>query len=154
MVLMSNMGEYQTNESPGRVMWEHLQYNKPWETWFFQRGEDELFTGGWVGYCWVPNRDDARLREKCMPRCNALKNWRLPDRKGWALYWSVSELLLSPKEGWHRMKWKLYAEVQRPEKRASSWELFTGGWVSWWWVPKRDDAENEKESINIFLDAT
>ena len=107
-------------------------------------------------------------------------------RKGWALYRTVSELLLSPKEGWRRMKWKMYAEVQRPEKRASSWEeglsslpegewavaesqrgmtqdevkivcrgatpwktgillrgrveLFTGGWVSCCWVPKRDDA--------------
>ena len=22
-------------------------------------------------------------------------------------------------------------------------EIFTGGWVSYWWIPKRDDAENE-----------
>ena len=104
----------------------------------------------------------------------------------------MSELLLSPKEEWRRMKLKLYAEEQRPEKRASSWEeemsllpdgewavaesqrgmtkdemktvcrgatpwktgislrgrveLFTGGWVSWCWVPKRDDAENEKSN--------
>ena len=114
------------------------------------------------------------------------------ERKVWALYRRVSELLLSPKEGWRRMKWKLYAKVQRPEKRASSWEeglnslpegewavaesqremtqdevknvcrgatpwktgiflrvrfeLFTGGWVSWCWVPKKDDAENEKSN--------
>ena len=46
----------------------------------------------------------------------------LPDRKFWAPYQRVSELLLSPKEGWRRMKWKLHAEEQRPEKRASSWE--------------------------------
>ena len=46
----------------------------------------------------------------------------LPERKGWALYRRVSELLLSPKEGWRRMKWKFYAEVQHPEKRVSSWE--------------------------------
>ena len=46
----------------------------------------------------------------------------LQERKVWALYRKVSELLLSPKEGWRRMKWKLYAKVQRPEKRASSWE--------------------------------
>ena len=111
----------------------------------------------------------------------------LQERKVWALYRRVSELLLSPKEGWRRMKWKLYAKVQRPEKRASPWEeglsslpegewavaesqrgmtqdevsivyrgatpwkkgillrerveLFTGGWVSCCWVPKRDDAE-------------
>ena len=107
-------------------------------------------------------------------------------RKGGALYRRVSELSLSPKEGWRRIKWNLYAKVQRPEKWASSWEeglsslqegdwavaesqrgmaqdevkivcqgatpwktgiflrgrveLFTGGWVSCCWVPKRDDA--------------
>ena len=116
----------------------------------------------------------------------------LQERKVWPLYRRVSELLLSPKERWRRMKWKIYAEVQCPEKRASSWEeglsslpegewavaesrremtqdevknvcrgaspwkagiflrgrfeLFTGGWVSWCWVPKRDDAENEKSN--------
>ena len=43
-------------------------------------------------------------------------------RKGWALYRRVIELLLSPKEGWCRIKWKLYAKVQRPEKPAFSWE--------------------------------
>ena len=46
----------------------------------------------------------------------------LLERKVWALYQRVSELLLSPKEGWRSMKWKLYAKVERPEKRASSWE--------------------------------
>ena len=114
----------------------------------------------------------------------------LPERKGWAPYRRVSELLLSSKEGWRRMKWKLYAKMQRPEKRVPYWEdglsslqegewalaesrrgmtqdevklvcqyatpwktgiflrerveLFTGGWVSFCWVPKRDDVENEK----------
>ena len=104
--------------------------------------------------------------------------------------WRVSELLLSPKEGSRMIKWNYFADVQRPEKQASSWEeglsslpegewavaesqrgmtqdevkivcrgatpwktgiflrgrveLFTRGWVSWCWVPKRDDAENEK----------
>ena len=42
----------------------------------------------------------------------------LPERKEWALYWRVSELLLSPKEGWRRMQWKLYAKGQHPEKQA------------------------------------
>ena len=46
----------------------------------------------------------------------------LPEKNGGSLYQRVSELLLSPKEGWSRMKWKLYAEVERPEKRASFWE--------------------------------
>ena len=46
----------------------------------------------------------------------------LPERKVWAFYQRVNELLLNPKEGWRSMKWKLYAKVQRPEKRVSSWE--------------------------------
>ena len=118
----------------------------------------------------------------------------LLERKGWALYRRLSELLLSPKEGWRRMKWNLYAKVQCPEKRVSSWEeglsslpedewtfaesqtgmtqdevklvcrrathwttgiflrgrieFFTGGWVSRCWVPKSEDAENEKNNYN------
>ena len=64
----------------------------------------------WVCCCWVPKRDDAGWSENCMPRCNALKNGHLPERKGWDLYRRVSELLLSPKEGWRRMKWKLYVK--------------------------------------------
>ena len=94
----------------------------PWKMGIFLRGRVELFTGGWVSCCWVPKRDDAGWSENCMPRCNALKNGHLPERKGWAFYRRVSELLLSPKDGWRRIKWKLYAELQQPEKRASSWE--------------------------------
>ena len=122
MDLMSNMGEYQTKESPGRIMREHWQNNKPWETWFFQRRKDELLIRGWVSCCWVPRRDDAGWSENSMPRCNALKNRHLPEKKGWASYWRVSELLLSPTEGSCGMKWKVYVEVQCPEKRGSSWE--------------------------------
>ena len=82
----------------------------------------ELFAGGWVSCCWVPKRDDAEWSENFMPGCNALKNRYLPKKKGGILCLSMSELLLSPKERWRRVKWKLYAEVQCPEKRASSWE--------------------------------
>ena len=52
----------------------------------------------------------------------ALRNMISWKRKGWALYRTVGELLLSPKEGWRRMKRKFYVKVQHPEKRASSWE--------------------------------
>ena len=31
----------------------------PWKTGIFLRGRVELFTGGWVNCCWVPERDDA-----------------------------------------------------------------------------------------------
>ena len=87
-----------------------------------------------VSCCWVPKRNDAEWSESCMPRCNILKNGYLPEKKGENLYGRLSELLLSPKEGWRRMKWKLYAELQRPEKRASPWEkvwslLAEGKWA-------------------------
>ena len=160
-----------------------MQRNSAWKTGIFLRGRVELFTRGWVSCCWVPKKDDARWSKNFMPRCSALKNGHLPERKNWAFYRRVIELLLSTKKGWRRMKWKFYAEVQRPEKRASSWEeglsslpegewavaesqrgmtqdkvklvcrctmpkkkglflrgkveLFTGGWVSCCWVPKR-----------------
>ena len=93
----------------------------------------------------------------------------LPERKVWALYRRVSELFLSPKEGWRSMKWKLYAKVQRPEKRVSSWEeglssLPEGEWAAaesqrgmtqgmrrmTAWQTKKI----EKESINIMFRAT
>ena len=32
--------------------------------------------------------------------------------------WAVAE----PQREWRRMKWKVYAKMQRTEKRASSWE--------------------------------
>ena len=113
-----------------------------------------------------------------------------PERKGWALYRRVSELLLCPKDGWRRIKWNLYGKMHPPGKRTSSWvewlsilsegkwavdesqigmmqnkvklvcqcatpwkadiflrgrvELFTGGWVSWCWVTKKNESENEK----------
>ena len=31
----------------------------PWKMGIFLRGRFELFTGGWVNWCWVPKRDDA-----------------------------------------------------------------------------------------------
>ena len=71
----------------------------------------------------------------------------------------------SPKEVWLGIKWKFYSKVQRTEKLASSWEE---GWSS---LPEgaesqrgmtqrmrkmttRQTKEIEKESINIFLEAT
>ena len=125
---------------------------------FFLRGSVERFTGGWVSCCWVPERDDAGWSENCMPRCNSPKNGHLPERKRWAFYWRVSELLLSPREGgWavaESQRGMTQDEVKIVCQGATPWktgifirrrvELFTGGWVSCCLVPKRDDAGNEK----------
>ena len=93
----------------------------------------------------------------------------LPERKVWALYQKVSELLLSPKEGWHRMKRKLYAEVQRPEKWVWSREEVLSSLPEVEQVRAesqrgmaqrmrrtntRKTKEVEKESIKILFDAT
>ena len=94
----------------------------PWKTGIFLRGRFEFFSGRWVSYCWVPKRDDVGWNKNCMLMCNVLKNGYLPERKGWALCRRVIELLLSPKEGWRRMAWKLYAKLQRRKNRAYSWE--------------------------------
>ena len=82
---------------------------------------------------------------------------------------NMGGLLLIPKEGWRRMNWKLYAKVQRPEKRASSWEeglssLPEGEWAAaesqrrmtqeTKTMTARQTKEIEKESINIMFRAT
>ena len=179
---MSNMGEYQ----PKRVQ-TGKNITQQWalrnmilserKRWALDQRVRELLLS--------PKEGWRRMKWKLYAKEQRLKNGHLPERKGWTLYQRVSELLLSPKEGWRKMKWKFYAEVQCPEKRASSWEerlssllegewavaesqwgmtqdevkilcrgttpwktgiflrgrveLFTGGWVSCCWVPKRDD---------------
>ena len=76
---------------------------------------------------------------------NALRN-ALLKRKAWALYRSVSELVLSLKERWSKMQDKVKLACRGAMHWKTSifqWgttELFTGGWMSWYWVPKRDEA--------------
>ena len=88
----------------------------------------------------------------------------LSERKVWAYYRRVSELLLSPNRGMTQDEVKLYAKVQRPEKQVSFWEE---GWSSLpegeWAVAEsqrmrrlttRQTKEIEQESINILFSAT
>ena len=92
----------------------------------------------------------------------------LQERKVWALYRRVNELLLSAKDEWRKMKWKLYAEVQHPEKQASPGEERLGSLPEGEWtvaesqrgmtqrirsVTGRQTKEIENESINILFDA-
>ena len=107
--------------------------------------------------------------KNCMPRCNALKNGYPPEKKSWVLYRRMSELLLSPKEGWRRVKWKLYAKVERPEKPASSWEEGLSSLPEGEWagaesqrgmaqgtrrMTARQTKKIEKEGINIMFRTT
>ena len=139
-------GEWALAQFQRRMMQDEVkivsQNVAPWEKSIFLRGKVDLFNGGWVSCCWVQHRDVARWSKTFMPRCSALKNQHLSERKGWALYRRVSELLLSLKKWWPRMKWKFYAEVQHPEKRSSSWEerLST--------LPEGDWAVAESQNFN------
>ena len=104
-------GEWAVAESQRRMTQDAVkvvcQGATSWKRGIFLRGRVELPTGGWVSCCWDPIRDDAGWSKNFMLRCNAPKNEHLPERKGWDLYWKVSELLLSPKEGWRweREEW-------------------------------------------------
>ena len=108
----------------GRLTQDQVKFvykdSTPWTTNIILRAKVELFTRGQLSCCWTPKRDDTGWSEDCIPRCNTLENGHLTERKGWAPYQRVSELLLSPKEGCRTIKWNLYAKVQNADKWASS----------------------------------
>ena len=76
----------------------------------------------------------------------------LAERKVWALYplpegeWAVAE----SQRGMTQIEVRVVYQYAKPWKTGiflrGRVELFTGGWVSCCWVPKRDDAENEKSN--------
>ena len=74
-----------------------------------------------------PKRTQARQCENIRKQW-ALRNMILLWKKGWALCQRVSELLLSPKEGWRRIKWNLYVKEHSlkdghpPERKG--WALY------------------------------
>ena len=119
-------GEWEVTESQREMTQDKVKFvcqgATPWKTGTFLKGRVEFFTEGWVSWYWVTIREDAGWSKMFTPRCNALKNEYLPENIGWVLYWRVSELLRSPKGVWRRIKWNLFAHVQRPENWASSWE--------------------------------
>ena len=47
------------------------------------------------------------------------------------------------------MKWKLYAEVQRPEKRASSWEEGLGSLEEGEWTVAESQREMTQDEVKI-----
>ena len=125
---MINMGEHQNKESPVRIIWEHhTTINPEKHDWLKEEGLSSLPEGEWAVTESQRGMTQGEVKN-CMPKCNALKNGHLPETKSWTLYQRMSELLLSLKEGWRRMKWKLYAKVQRPEKRhlpkRKGWALY------------------------------
>ena len=106
-------GEWAVAESQ-REMTQHevtivYQDAMPWKTSIFLRGRVELFTGGWVSYCWVPKRDDAGWSENCMPSCNALKKGQLSERKG---EWAGAE--------WCRREWEEWLQDRRRKYKKES----------------------------------
>ena len=141
---MSDMAEYQTKERRGRIMQDSvrkLQKNKFWETWFFQRGKFELFTGWWVSCCWVQKRDHAGWSEHFMKNGIFLRGRVELFTWGWVTCCWVSK---RDDAEWSENCMPRCNTLKNGHLPETKVELFTGGWVSWCWVPKRDDAENEK----------
>ena len=78
----------------------------------------------------------------------------LPERKGYELFngrwvkWAFAE----SRREMMQDKMKFVCQGATPWKTGiflrGRVELFTGGWVSCCWVPKRDDTENEKNEYN------
>ena len=113
----------------------------PWETNIFLKGRVGLYTGTWVSWCWVSKRDHTGWSEISMPRYNALKIGHTSERKGWALYRRVSELLLKPTEEWRRiseislptcnalrLKTVSKKKKKKRKKRKKKWHLNVKSW--------------------------
>ena len=94
-----------------KFVWQGKRPERRASSW-----EVELFTGGWVSCSWDPKRSDTGWSGNYMSRCNTLKNGHLRERKSWAFYRRVSELLLSPKEGWRR-EWEKWLQDRRRKKK-------------------------------------
>ena len=75
--------------------------------------------------------------------------WFFQIRKGWALYLRVSELLLSPKEGWRRIKWNLYTKTQHPEQPTLSWEQRLSSLPEDNWVVAELQRETRQDEVKI-----
>ena len=103
----------------------------PRKAGIFLRGRVELFTGGWM--LLSPKKAWRRMKWKFFAEEQHPEKRNLPERKRWALYRRVSELLLSPKEGSESKR----GMTQRMRRMTT-----------------RQMKEIEKESINIFFDAT
>ena len=119
-----------------------LHNNKPWETWFFQRGRDELLTGRWVSCCWV----QRGMTHKVKFVCQGATSWIT----GIFLRGKIEIFTGGLVSSYVALKRKMQDEVEIVCQGATLWkmdiflrgrvELFTGEWVSCCWVPKRDDA--------------
>ena len=86
--------------------------------------------------------------KNCTPRSNALKNGHLPEEELSSLpegEWAVAE----SQRGMTQDEVKIVCQGATPWKTGTFLkgrvELFTGGWVSFCWVLKRDDAEWSKK---------
>ena len=150
-------GEWAVAESQNGMTLDEVkivcQGATPWKTGIFLRGRVELFTGGWMSWCWVPNRDDAdevkksKLYAEVQRPKKRAPSWKeefssLPECE-----WVVAD----SQRAMYQDKEKLVCRCAKPRKMGiflrQKVELFTGGWVSWCWVP--NDAENEKNNYNL-----
>ena len=86
------MGEYQTKESPDRIMWEHCKTISPEK---HDSSREERMTS-LLEVEWATAESEKGMTQDKMKF--VYQGGRLPERKGWALYRRVSDLMLSPEE--------------------------------------------------------
>ena len=124
MNLMSTMGEYQAKESPVRsiIIWEHYTTISPEKhDSFKEEGRSSLPEGEWA----VTESKRGMVQDIVKIVCQGATPWKMGTfLRGRAKLFTAGWVSCCwvPKEGWCRMKWKLYAKVQRPEKQTSFWE--------------------------------
>ena len=164
MDLISNMGEYQTKDSPVTIIWEHYK-----TTWFVQRGKEELFTGGWWA---VAESQRGMTQDKVKIVCQGATPWKtgiflrgrvepftgglvtccwVPKRNdaGWGGNCMPSCNALKNGHLPERKVWDLYRTGEWPAAESQRGMTQRMGRMTAWKTKKL-----EKESINILFDAS
>ena len=137
------MGEYQTKESPGRIIGEHYETisskkhdssrqermsSLPASEWAVAESQRGM-TQDWVKFVWQGKRPERRA-----------SSWEEGLRYLPVDEWAVAET----QRGMTQDEVEIICQGSTPWKTGifvrGRVELFTGGWVSCSWDPKRSDA--------------
>ena len=111
---MSNMRDCQTKKSPGRIIWEgYMKINTGKYDSFREEGMSSLREGEWAVAESQRGMMQVKVKFVCQGATREKKGFFLEEGlKGWARYRKVSELLLSPKQGWPR-EWEEWLKYRR-----------------------------------------
>ena len=127
---------------------ENSMPRRVWKTGIFLGGVVELFTREWLSWCYESPRGWRRMK------WNLHAKAQRPEKRVSIWEERFSSLPEGERDVAESQREMTEDKVKLVCRCATPWimgiflrgrvELFTGGWMSWYWVPKRDDAENEK----------